>query len=834
MLSTIRRSAGAIAFVLLAACGTALMAQETAKKKYPLGGADEKTPSISHYFSWINNTNEGATEAHTLANLDFFKMLNDKYGMELDIYAWDAGNIDAPRYYGSIFSDRFKSYYPNGMKPIFDKASSFNCRMGVWLGPDGFGDDEATEKARREMLVKLCKDYDFYLFKVDAVCGQLRTEKQPAFVKMVKECRKYCPDLIILNHRLNLGEGAVHTTTTLWGGEAYIDVWRRNDFAATHNRACVIKLGVPIDKEGNLQRLVEDHGVCISSCLDYWDDDLVLQAFSRNLILAPEVYGSPWFLRDDELPKLARIYNLCRTYRDILVNGILLPEETYGKFAVSRGDDNTRIVTLRNPDWNTVKYDITLGEEIGLKTDKPIEVRMLHPYEEVLGTFKAGDTIPVEVIPFRAAMIIATTKPSKELGVEGTPYEVICDKPGRPAVVKLLGMPGTSATVKLADMPRTFKSAKLDGKPVDELLKKDGSIKVDFPGTKLTKPWHRKLADLTKGDVLTDAEALYEATVFAADNNALEIRSKFRSGETNIPEVKKAREEFFNQELLVERGVWDKYLFDGDLDTFFRLRTRSTHGGALRIDLGKETKIDKIVLRRVEDNLSSPFVEVSSDLKNWTKVPAIYKADAMPEARVLQRSYTVEKTWLDIKCNTITAKVPADANPIRYIRIPGEAKNVAEVEGYLKGKKLDRTGWRGSNVFAAYPNAPVKVAWSGSFTLDESAKGSCLVVPVIGNHGREGAYAALKIGDRYIGAPERAGSYPVNHWEHGTGRPSNGMSYLFPITDDMIGKKITAVTMQFEAEEKRGRPATLGELESQVWITSYPIPFESKELVLED
>ena len=34
---------------------------------YP--GADEKTPSKAQYFSWINNTNEGPTEAQTLINI---------------------------------------------------------------------------------------------------------------------------------------------------------------------------------------------------------------------------------------------------------------------------------------------------------------------------------------------------------------------------------------------------------------------------------------------------------------------------------------------------------------------------------------------------------------------------------------------------------------------------------------------------------------------------------------------------------------------------------------------------------------------------------------------
>jgi len=39
-------------------------------KKYPLAGADESTPSVAHYFSWINNTNEGSTEAPRIEGTD--------------------------------------------------------------------------------------------------------------------------------------------------------------------------------------------------------------------------------------------------------------------------------------------------------------------------------------------------------------------------------------------------------------------------------------------------------------------------------------------------------------------------------------------------------------------------------------------------------------------------------------------------------------------------------------------------------------------------------------------------------------------------------------------
>jgi len=801
-------------------------------KTYPLAGADESTPSVSHYFSWINNTNEGSTEAQTLANLEFFKWLHDEYGMRLDIYAFDAGNIDAPRYYGSIYSERFKEHFPHGLDPIYEKAKSFGCRLGVWLGPDGFGDTPEQEKARTDMLVKLCKDYDFHLFKMDAVCGQLRTEKQGAFIRMLKECRKYCPDLIVLNHRLNLGDGVPYVTTRLWGGEAYIDVWRSNRMAATHNRACTIQLGVPVDRSsGKLLRLREDHGVCLSSALDYWEDDLYLQAFSRNLILAPELYGNPWFLRDEEFPKLARIYNLCRRYRDILVNGILLPSNEFGPHAVSRGDGKTRIVVLRNATWEPVTYSIPLDERIGLSGTGPFEVRRLHVSEQILGYFRKGGRVEVEVLPFRACVIIASSRPSQELGVRGCTYEVVRDVPGKPAVLKIMGMPGTTASISLPRQPRRFTRARLDGKPVPGLLA-GKTIEVSFPGKKLAKPWHRKLSSLRPVPVPDDAESLYEATCFAANNNALEIRSKFRSGPTKIPQVKKARDAFFNQELLVERGVWDRYLFDGDLGTFFRLRTRPIWGGALRIDLGKPTKLERIVLRRVDESFKPEQAHVSSDLRRWRTVAVKIEPESPPTATVLKRSYTVTKEWSEIKVNKLTIDLNG-SEPIRYVRIPGQAANIAEVVGLYGNRKVDRSGWRASNVFASYPRSPAKLAWSGQFTLEEAARGSYLVVACIGPHGRDGAYAALRVAGRPVGAPRRAVSYPANPWEYGNNRATAGLSYFFPVTREMIGKKIEAVVLQFESEDKRHK-VELGQLKPEAWITAYPVPYESAELVLEE
>jgi hypothetical protein len=799
---------------------------------HPLAGADELTPSRSHYFSWIDNTNEGATEHQTLANLDFFKWLHAEYGMDLDIYALDAGAIDAPGYYGSIGSERFKKQFPNGFGPIAAKAKSFGCRLGVWLGPDGFGNTPQEEKARTDMLVKLCRDYQFHLFKVDAVCGQLRTEKQDAFVRMLQECRKYAPDLIVLNHRLNLGAGLPYVTTSLWAGEAYIDVWRGNEGTATHNRAVTIELGEPVAMEtGKPSRLLEDHGVCLSSSLDYWEDDLFLQALSRNLILAPQLYGSPWFLRDEEFPKLARIYNLTRRYRDILPQSVKLDEGAYGPNAVARGNAKTRIITLRNPTWNPATYTVTMDQSLGLGGDGPYEARRLHPAEEILGSFNKGESVKVTVPAFRSYAMIVSSEASRELGVTGCSYEVVRDVPGKPAILKLLGMPGTSAKVTLPAQPRKFAKATLDGKPAASLLAGE-PLDVAFPGTPLKQPWHRKLIDLKPVDVPADAAALYEATCYAADNNAMEIRSLKRSGPTHISQVATCRNEFLGQKLLVERGVWDRYLFDNDPGTFFRLTQDAIWQGALRIDMGKATPIQQLVLRNVDQRFLPAEIMVSADLKTWSSVPTRIEPEKPATATVLKGSYSGTKEWESIQVNRITVDLPASLQSLRYIKIPGKAVNVGEAIGYHKGVKIDRSGWRASNVFADYAKAPAQRAWSGSFRLDEAAMGSYLVIPCTGKHGRDGAYAALRIDGRWIGAPQRAKAYPANPWETGNGHPDDNFSYFFPVTAEMIGKPIDAVVLQFESEGNPKIP--LGEFSSEVWLTAYPIPYVARQLVLQE
>ena len=579
-----------------------------------------------------------------------------------------------------------------------------------------------------------------------------------------------------------------------------------NNQTASHHRVGALSR----DLVPGLQRLTEDHGVCLSSCLDYWEDELVLQAFNRNLILAPEMYGSPFLLRDDEYPRLARIFNITRKYKEILVNGIVLPEEKYGEKAVARGGAKTRLITLRNLSWEPAIRTIKLDEEIGLGKGSVVELRQYHPVEKVIGRFKRGQTVEIEVLPFRSCLLIATSEKLQEPVVGGCDYEIVRDVAGKPLKINLLAFPGEKKKIIVKGIGTGFKQATLDGKPMAELLK-GKPVEIAFQGTPLKEKYHRKLGDMASVPVPADAESLYEATCFAADNNALEARSLVHSGPTKIPQVQKARDAFFGQELFVERGLWDRYLFDGDLNTSFYPSRRQgrtdlrINGGSLRLDLGEATRLDSLKIIIGDEQALQPFksaeairVQVSADLKTWTPIQIL-------AGKEMTLSLNKEK-------------------PMRYLRFPGSPEKVLEIEGYLNGKPVDRTNWRASNLFSPYWLISAKAAFESSFVLNEIPKGSYLAVALNGKHGNEGAYAALRVNGKLVGAPDRSLSYRSNAWEYPVSKSESNYTYYFPLTEDMIGAKIEVVVMVM----KDG----VSEFKPEVWITAYPIPYAKKELIL--
>jgi len=770
---------------------------------------NEFTPSKAVYFDWINRSWYGSNQDKIGANLRFFKWLHDEYGMQLDIYLMDAGDIDqGPNCanshglpaYGSLETEWFKRRFPDGFAPLVELAKSFNCRLGIWLGPDGYGTSAEEAGKRKEMMVKFCKEYDFSLFKFDACCSDLSPENQQYFIETIKECRRHSPDLIVLNHRITLNEEArKHTTTFLWEGrETYVDVNISNDVSAPHHRASNLSRGLP----PNLNRLTEDHGVCFSSALEAWDDDLILQAFNRNLILSPEIYGNPFLLNDDAIARLARIYNIHRLYNDILVSGINLQEEQYGKFAVSRGDRSTRLITLRNLSWLPVQVPVKLDESIGLSEQGDVEVLQYHPTERYLGKFKPGETFNLTVQPFRACLIKVSTKPDKEIILKGVNYQVKKYLPGQPAVFDLFGFAGETIKFSISGNGRSFRKATLNGKVLPGFVNGE-QTSFTFQGINKNAQTLKKLGDMQLSQVPENSQRLKETCLFAADNNALEVRELQKSGATSNPVVQACRDAFFNDTIFTGLGVWDRFAFDGDLSTSFKVRRfdyldMKENNGAFRLDMGEPLNLDKLLLKGVPEGFYPDKIEISNNLSRWESV-----------------RYSREESLVTV--------FPPSGISFRYLRISKSPVKVAEIEGYFNGTIVSRKNWRASNLFNHSNSDAVKLCWNWKGEISGIGKNARLSVTVPATCPEGSLFAFLISDGEIIAANDRAPSFLYNNWEHFS-IPNKNYTFYIPIPTHLEGKKIEVMLMSAVGD--------VGDIKPEVWVSN-PDLFEKAELVLE-
>jgi len=770
---------------------------EIIKKTKETAGADELTPSRPQYFSWINSTNEGSSESQTIANLEYFGWLKREYGMDLEIYAWDAGNLDgAGGTYEGFASGKLADQYPNGYGPVVEVAKKYGIRMGVWCGPDGFGDTDESAAARHELMVSLCRDYHFAQFKIDGVCGQLRPERRQNFVDMMKECRKYSPDLILLNHRLQLGIGEPYATTFLWNGqETYVDVFVGSNYPCPHNRGYLFFRGnVP-----GLQRLSEDHGVCISSCVDYYEDDLIYQAFGRCLILAPEIYGNPWLMRDDEQAHLARIYNLHRTYRDILVHGILLPE-SYGPSSVARGDGTTRFITTGNPTWSRKSIRVNLNGEIGLEKCGRVRVSVHHPYERFVGEFDYGECIEVDIPAFRATLIEVSAAEKALPMLTGCEYEVLHEERGgkidRVKVIRVFDKIGTT-----------------DGSAVPAAL-------VDAPLFDNTIQEPVYLAAAQSCDVPENAEQLFETANFGMDMDSLEARSLRRSGETAIPEVKAARDAFFAQRTYELRGCESRLAFDGREDTFFDGISKTffggfrRDGGCLRVDFGDTYDADYIMIEyfdinedmayEVKRQVLPPKGDVSADLAEWRDT-FIEKVDIVREETIDILIHSVHNiVQRDGKRKRVYY---AAGKGVRYFRLPRPVDRIYKIALVKDGEEICLKNPHVNNLLPSYRDRkPVCAAKSATVTVTpEMWRQDCYIaVGFDGRHGAEGAYAVAEMDGKLLHFPSRAPSYNANVWECDAYFAMNsweGYTYYLPVTEDMIGRELKVYALFMNEDE---------------------------------
>jgi hypothetical protein len=209
-------------------------------------------------------------------------------------------------------------------------------------------------------------------------------------------------------------------------------------------------------------------------------------------------------------------------------------------------------------------------------------------------------------------------------------------------------------------------------------------------------------------------------------------------------------------------------------------------------------------------------------------------ADLSPDLDSFERDAAAEvsadlDTWRSLaptwggKGTIAVLKTPRD-KPVRYLRLRGAPRRISEVESYLDGQPLDRVGWRASNLFNAYSRTPAVAAWQLIFKPEEVSANAYLAVALNGKHGNERAFAALRVEGRPVGAPDRAVSFPSNTWEYQNVEADGNTTYYFPLPKSMAGQTIEIVVLLLQGGINGIRP--------EAWITAYPTPWETRELIL--
>jgi hypothetical protein len=256
----------------------------------------------------------------------------------------------------------------------------------------------------------------------------------------------------------------------------------------------------------------------------------------------------------------------------------------------------------------------------------------------------------------------------------------------------------------------------------------------------------------------------------------------------------------------------------------------------LRLDLGKPVRADSLTmaslwpLDRQGEAPTEMAGEVSQDCVHWQ--PVILKRDLAREAdySTVQvadiRHNGGEFSLYETRVQAWAASL-SEAGAFRYVRIPSAPDRIAEISVWKNGRQTDRASWHATNLFAPYQAVTAQAAWQTSLHIENNAAAnSMLCVALEGRHGTDKTSVALRLGDEWIGASQRAPSFPCVAWEYGPGRRDRNNTYYFPVTDAMRGKDLDVVVLSLKGG--------FTEFQPEAWLTTDPTSEASLTVRLED
>ncbi len=778
------------------------------------------------YFDWLCHDNSGPRESEVLANFAALRRLKELYGLQFDIYNSDAGLVESQGTYYPQFKANFLSRFPAGLKPLAVGAKALGMRLGLWLGPDGFGENPEEMAARREQLLSWVRDFNVGLFKMDTVVSELDhpdkyilEKKYQSLADALAEARRIDPGFVAINHRINDSPYMLTITDCLlWRGEeTYIDVHISNETASLYNRDCSIGRELTSEFYKTPFRQFEDHGICFNSCLERWEDDLVAQAFGRASVLSPEMYGTFFFLGDEDYPRLARLIRLHKQLEPLLKTAYPLPGGD-----IAHADGASSLVLVRNMTWEPAVKTVPLDASIGLAAapGTALTVRQRHPWEMLMK--RAGEgavwggTLEVEMEPWSLRLIQIDTAPPAEPLVAGVPYEIVPGPDAERFDIKLLGTPGRKAEVTLLNFGDRAVRTRA-GQPVPT---GDKPWPISFPGAAAAGPSFARLADFRDDPAgAAEGQRLAELAKFSIDDDALEIREmvRLKREPSSLAEIEACRAYMWDKVAAAE-GTF-RNAFDGDPGTRwsdgFPRRSPFTGSPAAyrsetslwRIDLGQPTDLATLELHIVRrtDAAFLEAVETSSDLRTWTRTDglSLAAAESIPAAGSLrQRGKTIRIFDVDAgDKRAVVIAIPLAGGPCRYVRIRGRNFGVSEIFGYDgAGRPLDRSGWRATNFLGETP-APRRVL-TAAHVPAEDAPGREYAVAVTAGPAKfdpvDGVYVVALVDGRPVVPRRRAPSYPYHNYEWNSGGPKlAGLTFRLPIDRAWKGKTVEFRIMMF-------------------------------------
>jgi hypothetical protein len=263
------------------------------------------------------------------------------------------------------------------------------------------------------------------------------------------------------------------------------------------------------------------------------------------------------------------------------------------------------------------------------------------------------------------------------------------------------------------------------------------------------------------------------------------------------------RDAFFNDTLFSNIGVWDKYAFDGNSETAFKVRLYDynklrQNNGSFRLDLGEITNMDSLVFNGIPENFKPETVENSEDLSSWNS---------------LKYSFSNDKMIVDLSQNI----------PFRYLRLAKSPSEVAEIEGFSNQEQVNRENWKASNLFGQVNASDLKLCWKYEGILSGIGNDAWLSVTVPARCREESVFVWMIADGEIIAANDRAPSFPYNNWEH-YGVFEQAMTFYIPVDKKLERKKVQVMLLSTDGK--------LREMKPEVWLCNRD-NYLKAELILE-